>query len=234
MDAESTELPRFRSGLVVGVVAGIAATLVFQRMNAPTNPGRSRASALNGLIADGSSIASTRADAASPGRNTPPGLPAARPPAPVEPVPRAEEHLGTIPITTGFERVLIRRPDSGTNPNPAADLHARIAAEGRDAAWADQAEEEIRTYVEGYLDQHGLDRHSIELDVVHCGATLCEIQAQAYQDDVGRAARDWQRVVPELMQGPFSQDFHDVSTMVFSLENNRAGYVMFLNRKPNP
>jgi hypothetical protein len=226
-------MTRFRSGLVVGVVAGITATLVFQRMNAATNPGRSRASALNGLIADGSSIASTRADAARPGRNTPPGLPAAPPPAPVKPVPAADEDLGTIPITAGFERVLIRRPDSGASLNPAADLHARIAAEGRDIPLADQAEEEIRTYVDGYLDQHGLDRHSIELDVVRCGATLCEIQAQGYQDDVGRTVRDWQRVVPELMQGPFSQDFHDVSTIVFSLENNRAGYVTFLSRKPN-
>jgi hypothetical protein len=227
-------MTRFRFGLVVGVVAGIAATLVFQRMNAPTNPGRSRASALNGLIADGSSVTSTRAEAVGPGRNTPPAPHAAPRPAPVQPVRDAEQHLETIPISPGFERVLIRRPDSGANLDPAADLHAQIAAEGRDTVWADQAEEEIRTYVDGYLDQHGLDRHSIELGVVHCGVTICEIQTQGYQEDVGRSVRDWQGVMLELMQGPFSQDFHYVSTLVFSLENNRAGYVTFLNRKPKP
>jgi hypothetical protein len=227
-------MTRFRAGLVVGVVVGITATLVFQRINAPANPSRSRAAALNGLIADGSSVPSTRAEAAGAGRDSPQARPAAPRPAAVKPVPDAEQRLGTIPITPGFERFLIRRPDSGAELNPAADLHARISAEGRNEAWAYHAEEEIKTYVDGYLDQHGLDRHSIELGVVHCGTTLCEIQAQGYQEDVGRSVRDWQRVVPELMQGPFSQDFHDVSTLVFSLESNRAGYVTFLNRKPNP
>jgi hypothetical protein len=227
-------MTRFRTGLVVGVVAGITATLVFQRVNAPTNPSRSRAVAFNGLIADGSSVTSTRADAAGPARNTPPAPPATPRPAPVKPVPDAEQHLGTIPIIPGFERFLIRRPDSGAELTPAADLHARIAAEGRDTAWADHAEEEIKTYVDGYLDQHGLDRHSIELGVVHCGATVCEIQAQGYQEDVGRSVRDWQRVVPELMQGPFSQDFSDGSTLVFTLASGGAGYVTFINRKTNP
>jgi hypothetical protein len=224
-------MTRFRSGLVVGVVAGIAATLVFQRMNAPTNPGRSRAAALNGLIGDGLSIASTRADATRP----PPEPPAAPLPGPVKAVADAEQHLGTIPITAGFEQILIRRPDSGAIPNPAADLHARISAEGRDAAWADRAEDEIRTYVDGYFDQHGLDRHSIGLNVVHCGATLCEIQAQGYPDDIGHSVGDWQRVVPELMQGPFAQDFskHDVLTTVFTLQDNRVGYVTYLTRTPN-
>ena len=222
-------MTRLLAGLVIGAVAGVGATLLFHYLTAPPGTGEAPDSLPNGGVIVGQSGPPRLVVDERP-REAPPAIP----PAAAKPAKQADEHLATIPITAGFEQTLIRPPTSTAPFHPTAELHVRLAAEGRDTAWADSAEEDIRTSVDGYLDQHGLDRHRIELPEVHCGTTLCEIQAVGNAGDLNGSPSDWQSVAVELLQGSFGQDFSgkDLVTAVFTLPSGQIGYVTFLTRKP--
>ena len=211
----------------MGGAVGVCGTLLFQHLAAPVQPEPARP------YDHGAGLISIPV-AASPSAPSPDVLhQEARPPPPETPNRSSPENRDTtVPITPGFERLLARAPDSIVN-YPAATLHARLGAEVRDNAWAAATEDEIKTSVDGYLDQHGFDRHTIEVPVVRCGSTICEIQAQGPLDGT---PRDWQQVVPYLMQGPFGQDFsaRDGMTSVFELQNGQTGFVTFLFRRKDP
>lgn len=218
-------MARWLGLLIAGCVIGVAATLAVQHVFAPEQRQpetvAERAQPRAGVPGLG---------AASPSiemlRNIPPDAPAAT----VQHLAAAKGHGIIIPITPGFEQALAPSPGSITNAHDAASVHERLIAEERDDAWAESMEGQIRTFVDGYFDQRGLDRHTIDLAVVRCGATICEIQSEGMADG---SPRDWQRVGFELIQGPIGQDFnpHEMLISVFTLPNGETGFVTFLVRK---
>jgi len=226
-----------RLGITAATVAafglGVAATLMYQRETAPTPrevAGQSspRAVAASGLTADPRPV-----DPAIVGA---PASPVATPAAPSKSSARAvrapEYGSSPIPITAGFEHVFAAEDGADADLNPVIARHAKLQAEARDTAWAESTERDISSNVQDFLDQRGIDRHDLELPVVRCGATLCEIQAVGQADG---SSHDWQTVLPQMIQGSLGQDFNarNAMTIVFELPSGQSGYVTFLTRKVN-
>jgi hypothetical protein len=137
-----------------------------------------------------------------------------------------------IPITVGFEHEFATEDGADADLNPVPARHAKLQAEARDPDWADSTEQGIKNTLQDFLDENGIDRHDVELTVVRCGTTMCEIQVVGQADG---ATHDWQMVLPQLLQGSLGQDFklRLTTTMVFGLPDGHDGFVTYLTRKVN-
>jgi hypothetical protein len=139
-----------------------------------------------------------------------------------------------IDISPGFERFLA--PDKEPSDLSPAVMtlrqHRKLQTEARDDAWANGVEHDIRSLVEKELTAMGFDTHRIELPVLDCRSTGCEIQAIGYPEDT-RARKDLQFIMPKLFAGPRGAelDRDSFSMMVSSLPDGRAGFLVFLWRK---
>ena len=226
-----------RLGVAAATVAvfalGVAATLMYQRETAPTPREVAWRSSAGAVAASGLTADPRPVDPAVAGA---PASPVATPASPSKSSARAvrapEYGSSPIPITAGFEHVFAAEDGVDADLNPVIVRHAKLQAEARDPVWADSTEQDITTNLQDFLDQHGIDRHDIELPVVRCGATLCEIQAVGQADG---SSHDWQTVLPQLIQGSLGQDFNarNAVTTVFGLPNGQSGFVTFLTRKVN-
>ena len=142
-----------------------------------------------------------------------------------------------LDVTPGFEPTLApeKEPSDVSLTQVPLRQHRKLQAEARDEAWAGGAESDIRSLVEKELTAHGLDTHRVELPVLECRSTGCEIQAIGHPEDVrNNRAADLQFIVPKLFETPRGAEFdrNGTSVMLTSLPDGRVGYVVFLWRKP--
>lgn len=141
-----------------------------------------------------------------------------------------------IDVSPGFETVLAPASDVATDRDNPAGIpvrqHLKLQAEIRDAGWSDRVESEIRAQVRSELMARGADPQRIELSVVECRTSGCEIQALGYPEDTGKG-RDLQGILPKLMRDQMAADFDakGLTMMVTSVPDGRMGFIAFLSRK---
>jgi hypothetical protein len=163
----------------------------------------------------------------------------AKKPAPRETQPNSTGTSTTptpIDVSPGFESLLAPTTDPpDTSPSSAiVRRHRQLLTEVRDDEWAGRVEPDIRAYVEKSLTAQGLDPQRIQLSVVECRTTGCEIQAATVaQIEDGMKPNEPQMLFGRMVRGPLAGDFdpRDVMVMVTTLPDGRHGYVAFLPRK---
>jgi hypothetical protein len=161
-----------------------------------------------------------------------------------EPLPRAEFAAATagrrdappIDISPGFEAVLAPTSEvAADRDNPAGipvRQHLKLQMENRDRSWADRVESDIRAQVRNELMAQGADPQRIELPVVECRTSGCEVQAIGYPEDAVKN-RDFQLILPKVMRDAMGADFDSrgLTMMVTSVPDGRMGYIAFLSRR---
>ncbi|HEU4625612.1 MAG TPA: hypothetical protein VFS52_12650 [Steroidobacteraceae bacterium] len=165
--------------------------------------------------------------------------------SPKEPAPRETQPNSTgtastkptpIDVSPGFESLLAPATDPpDTSPSSAiVRRHRQLLTEVRDDEWAGRVEPDIRLYVEKSLTAEGLDPQRIQLSVIECRTTGCEIQAATVaQIEDGMKPNEPQMLFGRMVRGPLAGDFdpRDMMVMVTTLPDGRHGYVAFLPRK---
>ena len=157
-----------------------------------------------------------------------------------DPVPEFPEPAGAsasskaaIPITPGFEDLLEPSPRTRSrSPSATLERHGSLLAEARDEEWAQRIESTIRSFIESRRAADGADTHRIELPVIECRMTLCEVQAIGTASDAN-SPLNVQSLASQMVQGPLASEFGDSSTESFGLPDGRVGYLVFLTRNRN-
>jgi hypothetical protein len=116
---------------------------------------------------------------------------------------------------------------------PTWRRHQQLQSESRDEAWAPRMETALRSAIQDSLVAKGFDTQRIELPVVECRTTGCEIQAVSYSQDVGRTPADLQKIVPDLLKGSLAGEFESFILMHRPLPDQRIGVLAHLPRKRN-
>jgi hypothetical protein len=194
-----------------------------------------------------SSTAAVATPSATSGRGSAPiSAPAATPPVPARTTagpaqtsPRSTTVAATRPIlvSAGFEKALMAARSGAFAHNPAADMHAKVLGEARDDAWAVAAESDTRQFIDDYLTRHGIDRSLIDVPVIECRASLCELQILVDQSLTRATSDQWSRLQFELARAQLSSgsSFDDMSSSMFGnpeFPAGRVGIVLFLSRTP--
>jgi hypothetical protein len=138
-----------------------------------------------------------------------------------------------IDVSPGFE-LLNKKASSlrATDPTRALLLrHEELQSQPRDPAWSEQMEAALTTSIRDSLTARGLGTERIELPVVECRRTGCEIQAIGFVEDNGKPGVDPQMIVPMLLMGPLSNDLHDSHGFMSSLPDGRLSYIFLLARR---
>jgi hypothetical protein len=139
-----------------------------------------------------------------------------------------------IPITPGFEPLLEPSPrDRSRSPPATLGQHDGLLAETRDEEWAGRIESGIRTFIQSRVTAKGLDLNRIELPVIECRTTLCEVQAIGFAADED-SPRNVKRLAVEMLHGPLASEFSESSTEVIGMPDGRVGYLVFLTRNRSP
>ena len=138
-----------------------------------------------------------------------------------------------IPVTPGFEALLSpgEPPPPGTPGALILEQHAKFSTESRDVAWTSRVDGVVREMVEGELLKGGLDPHRIDVSVIDCVDSLCELQATMPTED-SLKPYDFQFVVGRAIQGPLANEF-DLRGMAIhrhDIPGGRTGYLVFLPR----
>ena len=130
-----------------------------------------------------------------------------------------------IDVSPGFESLL----------EPAAESrrHQQLQSEPRDEAWAPRIEDSLTSGIQDSLTAQGLNTQRVELHVVECRTSGCEIQAVGYAEDNQKPGVDLQLIVPGLMAGSLGNDFdrEAQSMSLRTLPDGRIGFLVFLTRK---
>jgi hypothetical protein len=140
-----------------------------------------------------------------------------------------------IDVSPGFEylsKPAAEMKDTSSNWGPWR-RHQKLASEPRDEAWAQQVEVALRNGIQAALTAKGLDTQRIELPVVECRTTGCEIQAIGYVQDSQNGGFDFQEVLNGLLRGPLGNEFNldETSYMMTSRPDNRVTFLTHLPRK---
>ena len=140
-----------------------------------------------------------------------------------------------IEVTPGFESILnphVVPPDTEVLGVPVR-RHLKVQREGRDNTWAPRVESDIRTSVRNELVVQGFDPNGLEMKVIECRSTDCEIQAVGNPPGNYQVG-DFQTVMNKLLSdgGLLSADFDKARHlfMMQGLPDNKVGYVVFLPR----
>ncbi len=140
-----------------------------------------------------------------------------------------------VDVAPGFESILSPDTDwADTDPRSIpVRQHRRLELEARDEAWSGRVEAGIRDSVQQELVAQGADTHRLEMPVVECRTTGCEIQAIGYAEDSLKEGHDLQFILPRIVNGAMASDIDPkkISMMVTSLPNDRLGFIAFLPRK---
>jgi len=128
----------------------------------------------------------------------------------------------------GHQRVRTVSRQLATQDPSLSDLLDLAAHERPDPNWSPRIEHALNA---------SLHRHTaagaggLELDDIHCTATLCQLSAIGSQATDDPDA-DWQRIMGEVMGEPwFAEQFDDASTSV-THDGTGVVYLTHLVRKP--
>jgi hypothetical protein len=141
-----------------------------------------------------------------------------------------------IDVSPGFE--FLSKPATEMEDTdfmwPNWRRHQQLQGEVRDETWAPRMESALRTGIADALTARGLDTQRIELPVVECRTTGCEIQALGYAEDQ-RQRVDLQFIVPALLRESLANEFETqrVRVTMMGRPDQRVGYLVLLSRKQN-
>jgi len=151
---------------------------------------------------------------------------------PTSPASRGDAH--EIDVSPGFE-VLSKRANTmkDTDPiRPTVRRHEQLQDEPRDESWSGRMETALRIGIQDSLTAKGMDTQRVELPVVECRATGCEIQALAYPEDNHKEGIDLQMILPALVSGPLSTEFDGYPQMLMSSRpDGRTTVITHLTRR---
>lgn len=150
-------------------------------------------------------------------------------------MPQATGKALPIDVSPGFEFLM----------KPAAEMkdtdhmwinwrrHQQLQSETRDETWAPRMEAALRGGIQDSLTARGLDTQRIELPVIECRTTGCEIQAIGYAEDNMKSGVDLQTVLPPLLAGSLGNEFdlQGYILMMSSRSDQRLGFLVLLPRK---
>ncbi|HEV7608540.1 MAG TPA: hypothetical protein VGO61_14440 [Steroidobacteraceae bacterium] len=150
-------------------------------------------------------------------------------------VPSAPNASSALPIdvTPGFE-MLNTKTSSLKNTDPRKPLlfrHEELQEQPRDAAWSEQMESTLRNGIQDSLTAHGVDAQRVELPVVECRATGCEIQAIGFREDISKAGVGFQMIVSALLMGPLNSELDNPHGTMSRLPDGRVSYIVLLGRR---
>lgn len=113
--------------------------------------------------------------------------------------------------------------------------HQQLESEPRDDTWAPRMEAALRRGIEGALTARGLDTERIELPVVECRTSGCEIQAVGYAMDNMKPGVDFQDILPALLKGSLGSEFDlaGFSLMVSPRADGRLTFLALMPRTKN-
>jgi hypothetical protein len=229
-----------RSALTIAGVAVVVAViwLTTRPGESPAESGPSPATeagvavaAANDAVASSPPLGSA-ARAADPAKKTAAEASTAMPSG-ATPTVQATGEILPIDVSPGFEFL----------SKPAAEMkdtdsmwtqwrrHQKLESEPRDEAWAPRMEAALRNGIQSSLMAHGLDAQRIELPVVECRSTGCEIQAIGYEEDSRRGGVDFQAILHPLLNGSLAGEF-DISGFGLMMSPRPDGRVTFLTHLP--
>ena len=149
-----------------------------------------------------------------------------------------------IEVSPGFE--FLSKPATEMQDTDGRWLewrrHQELQSEPRDEAWAPRMEAALRSGIEDALTERGFDTQRIELPVVECRTTGCEIQALGYPGDntknVGDSTKngaDLELILPSLFDFNLGREFDmDGSSMAkSSRQDQRTTIFVQLTRRLN-
>jgi hypothetical protein len=109
--------------------------------------------------------------------------------------------------------------------------HQKLQDEPRDEAWAPRVEAALRQGVLDILTAKGLDTQRIELPVIECRTSGCEIQAVGYLQDSMQEGFDYQQVLGGILAGPLGNEF-DLNNHVSRMSTRSDNRVVILTHLP--
>jgi hypothetical protein len=140
-----------------------------------------------------------------------------------------------IEIAPGFEGKFPRSETLKDTDGrwPMVRQHEKLQAEPRDSAWSERTEAALRQGIEHELTSKGFDSQRIQLVVVECRTTGCEIQALGFPADNSKPDVDLQMVLPRVLTGPLAGEFEmdDYSISLSGGPDGRIAFVSMLPRK---
>jgi len=138
-----------------------------------------------------------------------------------------------IDIAPGFEGKFPRSETiSDTDFRwPLVRQHEKLQAEPRDPAWSERTETALRQGIEHELTAKGFDTQRIQLPVIECRTTGCEIQAIGFQADNSKPDVDLQMILPRVLTGPLSGEF-DRDAYSMSLSDTPDGRIAIIGMLP--
>jgi len=183
---------------------------------------------------ESAAVAEQAASAEAPVTMTPDSMPPA--PAPLASA-EAPAIAPPIDVSPGFEFL----------SKPAAEMqdtdgrwfqwrrHRQLQSELRDESWAPRIEAALRSGIQDALTAQGFDTQRIELPVVECRTTGCEIQALGYSGDSVKNGADLEFILSPLLGGNLRGEFDmDGSSMLRSSRpDQRVTIFLQLTRKKN-
>jgi len=161
--------------------------------------------------------------------------PASSAPVGTAPVSSTSEEALPIDVSPGFE--FLNKPASEMKDTdgqwPNWRHHQQLQSEPRDENWAPRIEAALRAAFQRSLTAAGFDPKQVELLVVECRTTGCEIQAGGYLADDGSLGTDFNAIYFKVLSGPLGAEFDlDAGTVsVDARPERRAGFLAFLPRK---
>ncbi len=147
-------------------------------------------------------------------------------------MPTADNAL-PIDVTPGFE-LLKTKASSLKDTDPTKSLllrHEELRNQPRDPAWSERMEAALRQGIQDSLTAHGVDTQRVELPVVECRTTGCEIQAIGFREDNAKKGVGIQMIVPALLMGPLHSELDNPLGRMSSLPDGRLSYIMLLGRR---
>jgi hypothetical protein len=142
-----------------------------------------------------------------------------------------------INVSPGFE--WLSKPMEEMDDTDGRYLHWRrhqeLQGEPRDEAWAPRMEAALRSGIEDGLTELGFDTQRIELPVLECRTTGCEIQALGYPVDSMKNGADLQLILSPLIEARLNDEFDPdgTSMLLSSRPDDRRAILVQLLRKKN-
>lgn len=140
-----------------------------------------------------------------------------------------------IDVSPGFEMLSTPASEMKSTDRHWASWrrHQELQAEPRDEGWSPRIETSMRQEIQNSLMTHGVDADRVEVRVLECRTTGCEMQAVGLMEDDQREGVDVQSIVGNLLKGNLGTEFDSSGPVVTRLRqpDHRTGYLLFLPRK---